>query len=432
MSRYQYHTNIINRFIYLDVINCDNVLLWSEMKMARKNILKSVLFVFVITTWFYSCSQQHQKKSWQAVIKKEGGKTTVTNPGNPKFDDIRLELVEEWSIGNDDDANYQFYNVRGILPDDEQNIYVLDSGNCRVQKFDNSGNFLQTIGRKGQGPGELASPSAFSIGTDGILYVSDQMKLETFGAEGNYKKTISLEARIYDFMVTPEGHIITYTVLTEDEGTKKAIIKLDSDGKITDKVAEFSDISAVRSNTDGGNTMTLRVYHQYNYWPYLYPSTEDVFVYAYPSEYKIFSMNTKGEIILVIEKEAKPMSISQEEKNSIKDNMRGLIEKRGIQISDAALEASCQFPPHRPYFNRILLDDEGRIYTRIAESVLDPNIEARLDIFSKDGLYLYRASLPFTPDLIHRGYLYDVFTSDETGAVEIKKYRIKNWDRLEK
>ena len=110
----------------------------------------------------------------------------------------------------------------------------------------------------------------------------------------------------------------------------------------------------------------------------------------------------------------------------------GVLSNEGMQLTDDILEAACQFPPHRPFFNRILLDDAGRIYVRKAGSVLDRNVEVQLDIFNKDGLYLYRTSLPFTPDLIFRGYMYDVFTSQETGEVEVKRYTIKNWDQLEK
>ena len=106
-------------------------------------------------------------------------------------------------------------------------------------------------------------------------------------------------------------------------------------------------------------------------------------------------------------------------------------ERRGIQLTDDVLEAACQFPPHRPFFNRILLDDAGRIYIRNARSVLDQNGAVHLDIFNKDGLYFYTTSLAFAPDLIYKGQMYDIYTSQETGKVEIKRYRIRNWNQME-
>jgi hypothetical protein len=400
--------------------------------MKKTSIISSSLAILIIALISFTCVQKNRDSGWFAETKKEEGTTIISNPKDPKYGEITMDLVENLSIGHDQDENYQFYRVSGILLDEEENIFALDSGNCRVQKFDKNGKYLQSMGRKGQGPGEFTNPSAFYIDREGTLYVSDQMKIEVFDATGEYKKSIPLETRIYEFIVTPEGHIITHTILSADEGNKKAIIKLDEEGNVIATMAEFADVRAVQSNTDGGSTMTFKAYHQYNYWPYLYqdPTNQNNFVYAYPSEYKVFCTNAIGELSLVIERDIAPRLISKEEKTAIKENIRGLTEKRGIQISDDVLEAACQFPPHRPFFNRIIMDEAGRIYVRQARSVLDPESEIQLDIFSKNGLYLYRASLPFAPDLIHRGLLYDVFTSQETGEVEIKRYRITNWNEL--
>ncbi len=400
--------------------------------MKQTTLIQLVLIILAIASMLFCCSQQDQDNEWRAVKKKEEGTTIITNPKNPKYGEISLDLVEDLSIGNDDDENYLFYRVESIIVDNEENIYVLDAGNCRVQKFNKNGEYLQTIGRKGQGPGEFTNPAAFYRDREGTLYVLGQMKIQVFDAAGEYKKSIPLENRIYEFMITPDGQIITHTILRVDEGNKKAIIKLDLEGKIIATMAEFSDVKAVQSKTEEGNTVTFKAYHQYNYWPYLYPAGWEGFVYAYPSKYKIFNMNTKGELRLIIQRNIAPNLISREEKNFIMSGIKRQAERRGIQLTNDVLETACQFPPHRPFFNRILLDNAGRIYVRKAGSVLDGNIEVQLDIFSKDGFYFYRASVPFTPDFIFRGYMYDVFTSQETGEIEVKRYTIKNWDQLEK
>jgi hypothetical protein len=55
---------------------------------------------------------------------------------------------------------------------------------------------------------------------------------------------------------------------------------------------------------------------------------------------------------------------------------------------------------------------------------------ASFDIFDEQGYYLYRMDLPFSPEIIHKGNLYDVSTSEETGYVRIKRYAVKGWDRI--
>jgi hypothetical protein len=62
--------------------------------------------------------------------------------------------------------------------------------------------------------------------------------------------------------------------------------------------------------------------------------------------------------------------------------------------------------------------------------VTDESEEVEFDIFSKEGYYLYRAKLPFTPEVIKNGYFYDLYSSEETGEVRIKRYKVRNWDKM--
>ena len=50
-----------------------------------------------------------------------------------------------------------------VAVDKAGNIYILDSGNARIQKFGPDGKYLATIGRKGQGPGEFILPDGLDI-----------------------------------------------------------------------------------------------------------------------------------------------------------------------------------------------------------------------------------------------------------------------------
>ena len=56
--------------------------------------------------------------------------------------------------------------------DDSGNIYVTDLGNSRVQKFDNSGEFLNSWGSKGTGNFEFHAPTGIAVG-GGYVYVAD-------------------------------------------------------------------------------------------------------------------------------------------------------------------------------------------------------------------------------------------------------------------
>ncbi len=52
-------------------------------------------------------------------------------------------------------------------------IYVVDSGNNRVQRFSPEGNYLSEFGQFGQEPGSFNAPWGISIDNDGYVYISD-------------------------------------------------------------------------------------------------------------------------------------------------------------------------------------------------------------------------------------------------------------------
>jgi len=53
------------------------------------------------------------------------------------------------------------------------NIYVADTGNNRIQKFDTNGKFITDWGFPGSGRGEFAYPFGIAVGPSGNVYVAD-------------------------------------------------------------------------------------------------------------------------------------------------------------------------------------------------------------------------------------------------------------------
>ncbi len=81
----------------------------------------------------------------------------------------------------------QFISPQGIATDSDGNVYVVDTGNNRIQKFDAAGNFLTLWGTAGSGDGQFQSPSYITI-VDGHAYVTDSYnsRVEVFDLEGKY------------------------------------------------------------------------------------------------------------------------------------------------------------------------------------------------------------------------------------------------------
>ena len=67
----------------------------------------------------------------------------------------------------------QFSGGHGIEVDDDGNVYVVDTGNNRVQKFNSEGEFLMTWGSFGAGDGQFNHPHGVGIGPNGHIFVAE-------------------------------------------------------------------------------------------------------------------------------------------------------------------------------------------------------------------------------------------------------------------
>ena len=65
-----------------------------------------------------------------------------------------------------------FLSPQHLAFDSENNVYVTDLGNSRVQKFDSTGNFLTEWGTRGTNSGEFGHPTGIAV-SDEFVFVVD-------------------------------------------------------------------------------------------------------------------------------------------------------------------------------------------------------------------------------------------------------------------
>lgn len=87
------------------------------------------------------------------------------------FDRDSGELLR--TIGERGREEGQLDRPTHVKVDEEGNIFVTDSLNFRIQKFDPEGNYLHEIGFPGDVPGAFARPKGFDISQDGFLFAVD-------------------------------------------------------------------------------------------------------------------------------------------------------------------------------------------------------------------------------------------------------------------
>jgi len=107
---------------------------------------------------------------------------------------LSIEFVKNLGELDADDENILFHMPTDIAFDSQTNLYILDQGNQRIQKFSADGKYLATIGRQGEGPGELQFPMSLDIDTKGYLYVPDtsNQRIQVYTPEGIDHKGITM------------------------------------------------------------------------------------------------------------------------------------------------------------------------------------------------------------------------------------------------
>ncbi len=94
----------------------------------------------------------------------------------------------------------QFQQPDGVAIDNDLlsashgDVYVVDSRNSRVEKFDAAGNFLLSFGTQGAGPGQFnfAEGGSVAVGAAGNVYVGDVNRVEVFSPGGVLAEQIPL------------------------------------------------------------------------------------------------------------------------------------------------------------------------------------------------------------------------------------------------
>ena len=302
------------------------------------------LFGIAVLTNIFSAQLQDKKPIWKGKIETENGVKVVKNPAEPVYGEFVFELQEDWRFGgNPNEENYYFpKGAWHLITDDEGNIYIADSGNKRIQKYDASGKFIQTIGRQGQGPGEYQFPGGVQFDAEGNIIVYDVRMAHVFTPDGKFIKRISLNAFTNFTLMTSSGFLfgVTRPSFSDKNGPKEGVVKLDPDGTHIGKIAEFRN-----EFSEGANVMA---WHAYNYRLSLSLLDPESFIYGFSSECKIYVADAEGKTSLIIVKDEKPQPITGKEKEEIR--------KKGPSIAiwrskDAKPEEGIVFADYRRYLN---------------------------------------------------------------------------------
>jgi DNA-binding beta-propeller fold protein YncE len=105
------------------------------------------------------------------------------------------ELLSQWGSQGAQDGEFNFAQegmpdtpLGDLAVDVEGNVYVVDYGNNRVQKFDKDGQLLTKWGTQGSAEGQFDSPGFIAVNSQGEVFVSElgNARVQKFDASGAF------------------------------------------------------------------------------------------------------------------------------------------------------------------------------------------------------------------------------------------------------
>ena len=367
--------------------------------MKSKTQIVSIIIFLSVPIMLVSSGGQ--KAEWKGTIKEENGITIVKNPKEPMYSEEVFNLVEELAIGGADEREeYMFSSIRYVAVNEDERIYILDYKEAHVKVFDKDGKYLMTIGRPGQGPGELNRPRIISLNQNELMALELGGRFSFFSLNGEFLRHLSGKAgRALSAMIDSKGNIVLTEAISESDNPRYQVKKFDTKMNL---IAEI----------DSSPLPDIQRYNPFMAVGHWQIDKDDNIVYGYPETYEIKIYNPEGKLIKKITKKYDPVEISEKEKKEQTESLPP-------QIKDNAI-----FPKYYPAFYRLCLDDEGRIFVQTWEKIGDQDIYYH-DVFDSEGRYIAKVPLRYRPITCKKGKLYSL-EEDEEGYQVVKKYKI-NW-----
>ncbi|MCX6567424.1 MAG: 6-bladed beta-propeller [Candidatus Aminicenantes bacterium] len=359
---------------------------------------------YLISSVFLLNSGELRNDQWKGSVTKDKGVEVIKNPKEPLFKETNSGFELELTIRESESTNtFSFARLASLLVDADGNIYALDARESNIKVFSARGQFLRTIGRQGNGPGELVTPVYMDLFNSTELAVLDAQsrRLTFFGLNGEYRRSVST-ARISmgEMKTDSAGNIYSMVLAIKDDLRRHELQKFDSNLNYL-KTFDFMNIREDRN-------LTLFVAG-----PHFTIAEDGLIWYGCPeSEYELKGYTNEGILVKKIQKIYIPTRIPKAE---LEMQTRGVPQGFEVYIPDF----------YSPYYD-IEDDDNGRII--VLACMLSKENAYFFDVFNSEGRYIetkqFRPGHRASRFRWNKDRLY-VVEEEESGLSVIKVYRIK-------
>jgi hypothetical protein len=328
-------------------------------------------------------------------------------------------LSVDLEIGGDiDDNDYLLYGPTRIAVDSRGNIFVLDSRQWCIKKFDPKGVYIRTIGRQGQGPGELSQTYQMVIDHSDNIVVYDlgNRRFSFFDNAGDYVRTVKYQPHVLAMQLGPDGSLYAEVeeMVFADAGAKMRIrmTRFSPDFK-TNVVFDSLDVSRWKMIQTKSVTQSVTLpFYRYLVWQ-VAPCGR--LVIGTSDSYDLRILSPDLAVIGEIHRDVERVKVTGQDKDDyFADFDEPLVPE---------LRRAISFPKYKPIIDVINIDHEGYIIVRLEQRVDDKPV---YDVFTPEGGFVNRVTVASLSRfaVMKSGFVYQRrFSQDELPSV--CRYRLE-------
>ncbi len=385
----------------------------------NKRVLISTM---ILALFLSSCSNAPENLASRAII---DGIEYVHNASVPLHPDITLSIEEELSIGGEDDeGNIILYAAAYVIVDNAENMYIVDRRDFKIKVFDPQGNFIRSIGKQGEGPGEFQQVGYISFVPDGRLLVMDFQARRTslFDKTGEF---ISSHQWIKSFsqpvLATNSSYFVQEFIREEGSdpiaGRKLIVDEIDFEGDQLQSIGGFK-LPEYKVHSEGDMMFGMRIPHSPRSI-FAGDLKNQCFYHCLNNYYLIDVYDTTGNIFRKIDRPYDALSFTNLDKEQFLNQYADRPDRQ------KKIVASMDFPSIKNIAASLITDDKGNLWVQTYEIKEEEGEKSTAyDIFSQDGSYVRKIWLKMRPEIIHSGKMYTRYTDEETGHTYIKRFKM--------
>jgi len=364
----------------------------------------------------------------------EGGSDPEGMGGPDRF--LDWEPEEVFAVGGFDAPDWAtFGEVTDVAFDDDGNLYLFDAQVAQVTVVSPEGEFLRTVGRRGDGPGEIGQALAMAVFPDGRIAVSDMGKrgVVLYDREGEWLGNVALDMTAEglpgpDMTPHPGGGLLSSQPLrmfVRDEGSDDRpepearatrpifLYRTSEDGESREIYGAWDppeptndDETTLTAGGSGGNRMMFRMAPLQAFRPGLHTAIlpDGRVAVADSTDYRIRLFQPDGTPVGDLRRPLAPTPVTDRIREMERDRQLAELDQDGgglrvmggggavtfdqAQVRQALRDRieGMSFYPEVPVVTELAADRSGRLWVQRSGAL--PGEEGPVDLITPDGRYL--------------------------------------------